>query len=271
MNNSPKLFPLGTSRLHWAAEYITRHKAAEVIFPCFGYFQSPGQIATMLEILSGAREVPEVCQYLTRRDGTPFHPFDNRSLTPDPALWAEKRAEFASADVILLEFSSPVEFRLGDLHVQGNPNYLREVSFADVWKDGYYAIYEPEVEVERYRDSDDEVAAHFTRCAEALKGRPVVVQSHIYRGEQGFGRKEFADTVSRLAADNGWDFIDAAALCEMHGFRFFANGTTDIHHLSWPGTRTNAVQLVERSFTALGLSMNEVAKADILGDPHEMM
>lgn len=271
MKTTPTLFPLGTSRLHWAAEYITRHDATEVIFPRIGYFQSAGQIATMLEILSGIRDVPEICHYLTRRDGTPLHPFDNRALTPDQALWRQKRAEFASADVLLLEFSSSVEFQLGELHVQGNPNYQRDVPFADVWKDGYYATYEPEVDVKRFQDTEQDIAAHFERCAQAVGDRPVIVQSHIYRGAQGFGRKEFADTVSRQAANNGWHFVDAAALCAAHGFRTFANGQTDIHHLDWPGTRANAVELLERSFTAWGCTLNDATKETVIGDTHEMM
>lgn len=271
MSSAPTLFPLGTSRLHWAAEYITRHDAAHVAFPCFGYFQSAGQIVTVLEILAGARDLPEIGRYIFRCDGTPYHPFDDRARSDDAAFWEQKRAEFANADAILLEIASPVEFRLGDLHVQGNPNHQREVPFAEIWKTGYYAVYEPEVDVRRYTDTDVEIAAHFARAAELLGARPVIVQSHIYRGTQDFGRRNFAAIVSRQAAQMGWDFIDVADLCETHGFRTLKNGQTDIHHLSWAGTRANAVQMLDRSFAGLDLALPDTVRAAILGDDHDMM
>ena len=268
---APKLFPLGTSRLHWAAEYIVRHDAAQVLFPQFGYFQSPGQIRTIVEILSGARDVPDICHYLCRRDGTPYHPFDPRALTTDPDFWAQKRAEFADADAILLEMASPVEFRLGDLFVQGNPNHTREVPFAEIWKTGYYAVYEPEIDVRRETDTEADIADHFARIDELLGGRPAIVQSHIYRGQQDYGRRAFAGIVSRQAASLDWAFIDVAELCETHGFRILKNGQTDIHHLSWPGTRANGVLMLEHVFAGLGRTLPESTRAAILGDAHEMM
>lgn len=271
MGNVPTFFPLGTSRLHWAAEYITRHDAAHVAFPCFGYFQSAGQIVTVLEILAGVRDLPEIGRYIFRCDGTPHHPFDNRARTGDPVFWEQKRTEFADADAIILEIASPVEFRLDDLHVQGNPNHEREVSFGEIWKTGYYAVYEPEVDIRRYIDTDFEIAMHFARAAELLGARPVIVQSHIYRGAQDFGRRNFAASVSRQASQLGWDFIDVADLCETHGFRTLKSGQADIHHLSWPGARANAVQILDRSSVGLGLALPETARAAILGDDHDMM
>lgn len=264
-----KFFPLGTSRLHWAISYISRHNGADVTFPNFGYFQSAGQIRTVLEILSGATEIPDICHYIFRKDAFPGNPFNERALTNDHDFWLQKRTQFATADVLLIELSSPVEFILGNLHVQGNPNYRKEVPFTEVWKTGYYKIYEPDIDVERRAFTQAELAKTMEDCGKLTGGRPVVVQSHIYQAGQDHGRATFATQVAAQSKALGWSFVDAAALCETHGYRILQSGQTDIHHLSWPGTRTNAVRILEAGLSAVGNSLSPAMREAILEDQSE--
>ena len=265
------LLPIGTSRLHWPLEYIKRNAAASVLFPGFGYFQSAGQIRSVVEILTGERAVPDICHYVFRRDATMSNPFDERALTSDPAFWAQCKHLFETADVMLLEFASPIEFILDDLHVQGNPNYLRDIPYSNVWQRGYYADYEPDVPVKRRTFDDKQLMAVFTDIAELIGDRPVICLSHIYHRESDYGRARFAGSVAAAVARLGWTFIDSAMLVEKFGFRQLSNGKTDIHHLSWTGVRELAIQIMQAVELLTGKTVSKQRLDLIIHDQHEFL
>ena len=245
-----RLFPLGTSRLHWSLEYVAKHRAADTLFPGFGYFQSAMQISDMAMFLTGG-ELGAPAQYVFRKDASPSNPFDERfRMTSGAAAINSARSAFAAADVLVVEISSPVEFLLGDAAVQGNPNHRIDAPYADVWRTGYYAIHEPSIPVRRVEADDRAFAQALDRIAAAAGDRPVICLSHIYRGEQDFGRAPFARRVRAGAKARGWKFTDAAAQCQRFGFRQTPGGDVDIHHLAWPGARSLAAEIVETACLA---------------------
>lgn len=261
-----RLFPLGTSRLHWPLEYVTRGQGAQVYYPGFGYFQSAGQVADIAEWLGGT-QLRAPARWVFRKDGTPSNPFDNAAYEGADAFVTRRRRAFVEADVILLEISSAIEFVLGDASVQGNPNVEREVPFSEVWKTGYYTRFAPDLPVRRVDIEDRDLGAHMDRIAAAVDGRPVIAMSHIYTSQgKGFGRRAFAERVEAHAVRLGWEWLDPTPLADAHGFRPVGDGSIDIHHLSWPGMAAMAAELLSRASDAADAKLADVTLAAVRND-----
>jgi hypothetical protein len=230
-----KVFPIGTSRLH---EPLGLVKRGEIAFGRMGYFHSLSQVHDLLDVLSGAKAIDvDVARYFFRKDQTENNPFDR-------GLWGEGLGEsigriqeaFHGAKVLILEISSLRSYRMGSFHVQGNPNHFRNAPYSEVWKDGYYARYNPELQVENV---DDDLVALWPALCERLErlNKQAVVLGHLVdRRKPNPTRLHLQRQLDAAMSATPCDRLmayDPSPLVEQFGFRVLDDGTTDIHHLPW--------------------------------------
>jgi hypothetical protein len=232
-----KIFPIGTSRLH---EPLTLRPREQMCFPGFGYVHSSSQVVDLLRLIRGDVRLDMARRrWFFRKDQTEGNRFDTGVWAEDfgPTL-ARVQARFDEADLLVIEICSPRSYRLGDVHLQGNPNAERNAPYDEVWKTGYYARYVPELGVEVYDDLG-QVASNLATIDAMLAdcGKSAVVLGHLVdpaqpnvqrvRNNEGL-REALASLASpRLA------FMETDAVVQRHGFRVLENGKIDIHHLPW--------------------------------------
>ncbi|GAA3542301.1 hypothetical protein AFL01nite_09510 [Aeromicrobium flavum] len=230
----PRFFPLGTSRLHETMEVHPDLMA----FPHLGYFHSSSQMVDVVAFLQGERDLsPEQARYFFRKDQTPHNRFDPTLWSDEPqAAFDTARAAFGEADRVIIEICSPQSYRWGDLHVQGNPNHYRDAPYAEVWREGYYATYDPSAGVTVFDDTES-VSANVRALASTLgrSGKELTVLGHLVDpGNPNATRVANNRAVEAAAADSadlGVRYFDASPFVAEHGFRVLDNGTVDIHHL----------------------------------------
>jgi hypothetical protein len=256
-----KFFPLGTSRLHEALEASPGSAA----FPRLGYFHSSSQMKDALHVILDDRGLTlDQARYFFRKDQTPSNPFDTRVWTDElHVALAHARECLEASTHVAIEISSPRSYRLEGLHVQGNPNFHRNVPYAEVWREGYYAKYDPALDVEVYDDLD-EITGNVREIASLLsaKGKRLVVLGHLIDPDNPHPTR-VANNVSvvnavRAVADRAAVYHDTSHLVREYGFRVLPDGTVDIHHLP----STAYPQLVDELIRTHGASIDSARDAD---------
>jgi hypothetical protein len=230
-----KIFPIGSSRLH---EPLSHLPAERVVFPRMGYFHSSSQVMDVLRFIGAPRSMSrDLARCFFRKDQTPENPFDTGlwADSPDDSL-ARIRQLFGDADTLLIEISSPRSYRLADVHIQGNPNFQRSVSYDEVWKEGYYAKYAPDWPVAVYDDTPS-VHTNLATIGDFLgrTGRQAIVMGHLVDPHNPNRQRQQNNQTLREAVQvlrhPRLRYHDASHLVAQHGFRIRDDGTVDIHHL----------------------------------------
>lgn len=220
-----------------------------------GYVHTSGQVLNLLQVLTGERHLtPSEARWFFRRDQTPPNPYSLDLWQAQPYLDAaieRMRNTWRSSTGCFIEICSPRSYRLGDLHVQGNPNIDRNIGYAEIWKQGYYLTYEPELEVSMFDESPKEIASNLSAIFDllALHQRSAVLMGHLVDPKDPHpGRvrnnanleEAFATTAHGAVA-----FVDCSTFVAEYGFRVLEDGTVDIHHLPWEALDAFAAYLAE--------------------------
>lgn len=232
------IFPLGTSRLHEPLESVRE----DVNFPRVGYFHSSSQMLDVLRLARGDVAMPlDVARFFFRKDQTPSNSFDLR-LWSDPApSFAHLAGCLASASGVVVEISSPKSYVYKGYHVQGNPNADRSVPYSEVWREGYYRAYEPQLDVDSFDDTSD-IERNLEVMSRLLtgQGKKLLIVGHLVDPSDPHPVR-MANNVSLQSAiknikDNyDIDYYDSSHLVSELGFRQLPDGTLDIHHLPEAG------------------------------------
>ena len=224
--------------------------AHETSFLGCGYFSSSGQVLDLLKILAGEIEItPKNARWFFRSENnTPANPFDVRlwSVEELPQAVATMRQRWDECSACIIEICTPRTFILEKISVQGNPNVDRNVSYAEVWKDGYYITYEPELGVVKSDESEIQISENIADICRILHehNRAGLFLGHLvdptnpnpFRAhnntqlEAAFKRSSFGQV----------KYFDCSSFVEKYGFRILSDGTTDIHHLPWEGLESLA-------------------------------
>lgn len=238
---------IGTSRLHEPAERAVDDGLFEPALLRAGYFHSAGQVKDVLRFVTSDDPLSEdQSRLFFRRDQTPLNPFDSSVFTADGLAerrrdWAELWAETSS---VVVEVCSLKNYVLHDLHLQGNPNYYLNAPYKDVWKQGYYAHYLPELGVEVVDDRVEDLRRELAAVVELCGARPVTIVPHLLRsGETGTVRSQLFDAITDAAAGLDLTVLDTRPLVDKFGFRVLEDGSTDIHHLPMEGCRRLAAEI----------------------------
>lgn len=245
------LFPIGTSRLHEPMGLIDTRLDARVEFGRMGYFHSSSQILDLLNVLVGeVRLNRDAARLFFRKDQTPANPFDTALWSDAWQTSVERIAQgLLRSDILIIELSSTRSYRLGNLHLQGNPNFYRNAPYSEVWKAGYYAAYNPELGVLTY-DDDTAMAENLRKIHDLLVrlNKRAVVLGHLLDPRAPNPTRLHNNTLLWEAV-NGQRLqnmvaYDPSQLVEQHGFRKLPDGSTDIHHLPWPALETEKEELL---------------------------
>lgn len=244
-----KIFPIGTSRLH---EPLTLIDETLVEFPRMGYFHSTSQILDCLKIITGDITLnAEQAKLFFRKDQVECNKFDLDLWTDNFCASVDRiRQQFENADTLFIEISAHRSYKLNNLHIQGNPNYYQDVSYADIWKDGYYQKYMPALNVLDYEDTDLLIDNLISIDEILLENeKKAIIFGHLVNSSNPNKLRLKTNTSLQQALKqiNTTTLIwyDQTHLVDQFGFRVLDNGTVDIHHLPWDGLYIFIDELIE--------------------------
>jgi hypothetical protein len=237
MGKLMKILPIGTCRLHEMLEIL--HQENQHLLPAFlgiGYFHTSSQVLQCLELLKGARNIsPQQYWMFFREDKTPLNNFRADIIKN----WKENSQinfaldNFAEFDALIIEISASKNFLYDGLYVQGNPNFVQNASYQEVWREGYYHHYCPELKVQPYTQHEQEIYADLLSIASIFAGKKIFVMPHLSSHiNPNKTRKELYDILERICAKHeGLQFVDTSPYVDKFGYKKDANGVEDIHHL----------------------------------------
>lgn len=236
------IIPIGTSRIHESLIFFPTDSVAPL--GC-GYVHSTGQVLDLLRILAGEREVNfSESRWFFRKDQTPENQFDK-------SLWDENikdslerlRVIWRKSTALIIEITSPRVCKWNNLHINTNPNIDRQATYEEVWKIGYYNLYEKEMEVKMYDESVEQQMQNINQIMDLASehdkktvflGHLVnPINPHPVRQKNNFCLKEAFDSAIQSREQGDFFWYDCSHLVKQYGFRILPDGTTDIHHLPW--------------------------------------
>jgi len=265
-----KIFPIGTSRLHEPLSLLSKD---EVSFPGIGYFHSSSQIVDWIKILRDEKIIDQaLCNFFFRKDQTPPNPFDT-NIWNEQYLSSLNRIKklFVEADTYIIEISTVKSWLFRNLHVQSNPNYFHNMSYGDAWKQGYYNIYHPEMNVETYDDVYILDNLKYINDYLTTSGKVALLLGHLIDPENpNTVRKNLNQLLKNMLAQVNNPhvfFFDTNHLVKQYGFRILDDGTVDIHHIPWDALKVQAQEmkqvLIDKKNTLIVNTVNNVLVDDV--------
>lgn len=249
---SALIFPLGSCRIHRPFKKRVNEKLFDnliegisIVYPRIGFLHSPYEALQTLKVLSGQMLIhPSFLKFCFRKENPKTTP-DNEFL-PELLTGALNHAEvglemesFSQIEIFLIEISSLTAnfHKSSGLYFISNPNlYMDGVSYADIYPDGFYSKFAPELGVEKRELSSDEVEECFRAISKVVGGRPVIYFGHLNHPDRPSAtRKKLNSVVSQAAAAVGAHFFNSEDFIREFGYLVDSNGREDIHHLSHEG------------------------------------
>ncbi|MBY0444304.1 MAG: hypothetical protein K2Q15_03740 [Burkholderiales bacterium] len=243
-----KIFPIGTSRLHEPLSLFVNENS--VSFPGMGYFHSSSQVVDIIKILTGDVNIDnEAAKFFFRKDQTPENKFD-LSLWNNNYLSSIARISdlLKHSNILIIEVCTPRSYKFNNIHLQGNPNFYQNISYADIWKQSYYEKFNPELDVAIY-DDFNKVDENIKYINEYLikQNKYAIILGHLLNPTNpNIGRRN--NNQSLINAINNIrstriKYYDPQELVSEFGFRILADGSLDIHHLPWDGLLKEATEM----------------------------
>lgn len=232
-----KIFPIGTSRLH---EPLSLFNQELINYPEMGYFHSSSQVLNIIQIAIGEMCIGlDVSKLFFRKDQTKNNQFNKNLWTFELKNSIKNiNLKFTQSDLLLIEICSPRSYLFDGINIQGNPNFYQDVSYADTWKNGYYARYMPELAVTVYDDTEY-ILSNLARIEEIAKiyFKKIILMGHLIDpknpNEQRLRNNDSLKVASTRLGSKSIKFYDQSYLVNQYGFRTLTDGGTDIHHLPW--------------------------------------
>ncbi|MEA1892591.1 MAG: hypothetical protein U9N33_07775 [Campylobacterota bacterium] len=278
-----KIFPIGTSRLH---EPLSLLNQEEVVFPGVGYFHTTSQVVDWIKILRGEKELnSHDAKFFFRKDQTLPNPFDLNLWKSEnfKNTLKEKQILFEKADVFIIEISTTKTHVFKDIHVNGNPNFSHNLSYAEAWGEyGYYEKMHPDMLVQRLSDEDN-IYENLKYINDYLleSGKISILLGHLVDPDNPNQARVKHNRILKEAIQKLEDtqvfFYDTEHLVSEFGFRILDDKTIDIHHLPWEGLKKQSKEMYELLSTKLNskskelyLSLGENSLTDNILDRHNL-
>jgi hypothetical protein len=245
----PKILLLGTSRLHRPFAKSVKGKlidniqpGVEVVFTKVGYFHTPAEILQALRYIQDSNTLPlALRRYVFRiepRGTTPYNDFD----TTFEAAIRENRpcgapVSVTNVDALVIEVSSLSMNRHlpSGCYLYTNPNIPGSVAYKDLYPDGYYAKFAPELPVEKAEAKPEEVQAQLAAIRDSLPGVRVLVMGHLHSPKHPNSRRDHIHRVlSAACSATGCEYIDTQPFLDEFGHAE-VGGVVDPNHLSDAG------------------------------------
>ena len=234
--------PIGTSRIHEALKFFPDDSILQL--HC-GYFHSTGQVLDLLKILTGKISLDITqARWFFRKDQTLGNEF-NLDLWSGEYFEAinEMRLIWEKSSSFIIEITSPRTAQWDGLCVNTNPNIDRQAPYNEIWKLGYYNVYEPDMGVIMSDESSDEQRKNLTSIMDILadNSKSAIFLGHLVDPTNPHPIRERNNTRLKKAFDRSLEsqsggsfhWYDCGHLVSEYGFRILENGEKDIHHLPW--------------------------------------
>lgn len=244
-----KILLLGTSRLHRPFAKRTKTQlfdniqpGIDVVFTKMGYFHTAAEILQALRFIQDPASVPqELRRYVFRiepRGTTPYNDFDpdfEAAIREDRACRAPVSLD--GIEVVVMEVSSLSvnEHLPTGCFLHTNPNIPGSVAYKDIYPEGYYAKFAPQLPVRKSETALPDLEQQLSSIRTALPGVRVMVMGHLHSPRHPNSRR---DQIHRLLMQacpkTGCDYIDTQPFVDEFGHAQ-AGGVTDPNHLSDAG------------------------------------
>ena len=152
---------------------------------------------------------------------------------------AAMRKRWNACSACIIEICTPRTYILNGINVQGNPNIERNVSYAEIWKDGYYKTYEPKLNVVIFDESELQISKNIADICRILHthNKSGLFLGHLVDPSNPHPARARNNATLEAAFDaSGFGLVkyfDCSSFVEEYGFRILENGSQDIHHLPW--------------------------------------
>lgn len=255
----PKILLLGTSRLHRPfakrvdGRLITNiQEQVELIFAKMGYFHSAAEILQAIRFMKNPDCLQkDLLPYIFRiepRPTTPLNEFDpklesaiRQGLRFKPAFSPLQDINYLVMEVSSLSSNT---HSLSGCVLHTNPNILKNVSYADIYPEGYYKKFEPEMSVLKIETGLDALTSQLGEIKAELPHVKVIVLGHLRSSKYThIGRDVIHRSLMNACSLSGCVYFDTAPFLDEYGHAS-VGGARDIHHLSHEGEHAigNAIQ-----------------------------
>ena len=236
-----RVMPLGSCRIY--RPFLSRRSGVlydntfpeiEVVYPRCGFFHSPAEILQTMQLMKFGfnTSARENVKYLFRKE--PEHTTPSNVFYSDIIESFTFPVDFESVDAVLIEISSLDYFYYedGDLYFHWNPNFIKDVSYGEIYPDGFYENFTPSLNVQKRTLDCEELSEIFVRMCNLLGGKKLFVTTHI-NDESVWKRKKLFEVCEEAvdACRSDITIINNSHVHSRHGYNI-VNGNTDIHHLS---------------------------------------
>lgn len=250
----------GTSRLHRPfAKRINgtvntnNHPNIEIVFPKIGYFHTAAEILQAARFLQDSSSLPSTLWKwafrIEPKSTTPLNEFDPelesciRKEIPD----YKTQLTLPEIKCVLIEISSLTTniFTPTGHFLHTNPNFEKNIPYSDIYPDGYYRKFEPELPVDKKDTTIEEMAAQFASLKKVFPTQKIIAVSHLQSNRHPNSARAKIQNITKTTCElSGLHYIDVAPILDKHGFSV-TNGGTDIHHLSHEGENEMATMLFQ--------------------------
>ncbi|WP_311066014.1 hypothetical protein [Halomonas sp. DWK9] len=241
------ILPIGSCRVHRPFHssykgnvYSNVLDEIAVCYPKIGFFHSLKEIEQALLFLKRGRVFLDgyehLREFLFRAEPartTPYNVFDKKIISHSDLSF-----EIDKVDVLFIEVSSLNYFHHieSSLSLHWNPNFSINASYGDIYPEGFYSKYYPELNVEKKKLSFNDVVVILENIRKSFPDKLVVVTSHI-NDSASKTRVELAnllkEAVILIGRPDEMVFYDNIEVFKRFGYAF--NGKVDVHHLSRVG------------------------------------
>lgn len=256
-----KLILFGTSRLHrpFAKRHqkelvINTHPNYDIVFPKIGYLHTGAEILQAIKFIQNTGVLQkDLRRYVFRiepRTTTPLNEFDSeletcirQNTTYNTSL------SLNDVESLVIEISSLTVNRHIEtgtiLHT--NPNIVRDIPYNQIYPDGYYKKFEPNLPVEKVDTGLTELRDQLHEIKSLNLFKNIFVLSHLRSANHPNAlRDKIHRVVAGACSAAECTYIDTADILDEFGFSETA-GIKDIHHLSHDGENA----LARRIFATL--------------------
>ena len=225
----------------------------EVGFARLGYFHSAAEIVQVIKFIRNPNYLPlSLRQYIFRvepRPTTPLNEFDSGfEMAIREGREYAMNLRLDDLNWLIMEISSLSV----NLHVPAaralhtNPNIPKNVPYSDIYPEGYYAKFAPELMVQRIETDLGGMISQLQEVQALLPQARVLVLGHLRSPTKP---NPVRDRVHALLLEacskTGCEYFDTAPFLDEYGYAS-NQGVQDIHHLADEGERAIGVAMQRR-------------------------
>lgn len=243
---------IGTSRLHRPFAKIIDGSLREnvreginVIYTKTGYLSSSSEAVQLVRFFKDSESLPiDLRKYIFRVEPRATTPLNEFEIEFETAIRNSQPYSFQlnidAVDCLVLEISSLSHNRYQcngkDFYLHANPNLEKNVSYSEIYPEGFWEKYRPELLVKREAISAEKIFNQLLDLKKLLPSKcKFYVMGHLQSKKYPNKIRQDLNEALRVACDKAQvNYIDTAPFLDEYGFSTIAD-VRDPHHLSSSG------------------------------------